>query len=238
MKQLLAIDTTTEACSVALVFNQDGKEQRLSRYQLAPRRHAELILSMVDEVLAEAKLTLQQLDALAVTIGPGAFTGVRLGVAVAQGLAFSSGLKVIPINTLQALAFAAADSSDSHIAVAMDARMNEVYWGCFEYKDSQLLAITQQTVVAAAQVPLAKKTMDNSWRFAGTGWQAYPQEFKELLGISVVCNESLVLPTAESVLSLALTSFDTALEAELLLPLYLRDKVAETIIERQAKKQQ
>ncbi len=238
MKQILAIETTTEACSVAIAFNKNNQPHRLSRFQVAPRRHAELILNMVDEVLNEADVSLQQLDAIAVTIGPGAFTGVRLGVAVAQGLAFSSGLKIIPANTLEVLAYAAQDSADlpiKRIAVAIDARMKEVYWGCFEYKDNKLFPVTEQLVIAANMVPQGEYPIDNSWFFAGTGWGAYPQYFKELLGFSPICKQQMQLPTAESVLSLALENFEQQLEAELIMPVYLRDKVAETIIERQRK---
>ena len=238
MKQLLAIDTTTEACSVALSIHQDGKQQLSSRYQLAPRRHAELILSMVDELLLEAKLSLKQLDAIVVTVGPGAFTGVRLGVAVAQGLAFSTDLNIIPVNTLQTLAIGTAKSvafADCKIAVAMDARMNEVYWGCFSYKQEKLTALTPQIVVAAMDAPLAEIQISEQWLFAGTGWQAYPKAFSELFGKAPICNEHLQFPRAENALLLAQQNVEHALTAELISPIYLRDKVAETIIERQAK---
>ena len=97
--KLLALDTATEACSAALW--DDGAV--LERYQLAPRRHAALILPMLDAVLAEAGLTVAQLDAIAVGCGPGAFTGVRIAISIAQGVAFAADLPVAPMSTLATL---------------------------------------------------------------------------------------------------------------------------------------
>src|SRR5713226_5161338 len=86
---------------------------------------------MVDAVLAEAQVSLSMLDGIAASIGPGAFTGVRISVAVAQGLAFGAGLPVIPVTTLEALAFQAMQRGSGRALACLDARMGEVYWGCF-----------------------------------------------------------------------------------------------------------
>ena len=107
--KLLAIDTSTEACSAALVVNGE-----LSfRYEFAPRRHAELILPMIDDLLADAELSLTQLDGLGFGRGPGAFTGVRIATGVIQGLALSADLPVVPISSLAALAQGAKDKANT-----------------------------------------------------------------------------------------------------------------------------
>ena len=102
---LLAIETSTEACSVALLC----AERIIARSEIAPRRHAELLLPMCDAVLAEAGVARGALDAIAVGRGPGAFTGVRLAIAAAQGIALALDIPVVLVSSLAALAMQAPD---------------------------------------------------------------------------------------------------------------------------------
>ncbi len=97
--RLLAIDTVTESCSAALLMD-DVLTQRIEH----SRAHSRLILSMVDSLLAERNIELSALTAIAVDVGPGSFTGVRLGIGVAQGLGYAAQLKVIAVGSLEALA--------------------------------------------------------------------------------------------------------------------------------------
>ena len=142
MTKLLAIDTSTEACSAALGIGGDVRE----RYEFAPRQHAELILPMVDALLAEGQIKLKDLDGLAFGRGPGAFTGVRIATGVIQGLAFGAGLPVVPVSSLAALAQGAAPGHSS-IMSAFDARMGEVYWGAFAVDKQGLVRILRQTTI-------------------------------------------------------------------------------------------
>ncbi|HEB5077907.1 TPA: tRNA (adenosine(37)-N6)-threonylcarbamoyltransferase complex dimerization subunit type 1 TsaB, partial [Aeromonas hydrophila subsp. hydrophila] len=98
--KILAVDTATEACSAALLVG----EQVFSRWEEAPRDHTRKILPMVQAVLDDAGITLDELDAIAFGRGPGSFTGVRIGIGVAQGLAFGAGVPLIGISTLAAMA--------------------------------------------------------------------------------------------------------------------------------------
>jgi tRNA threonylcarbamoyladenosine biosynthesis protein TsaB len=136
--KLLAWETATEHVSVALWL--DGKV--FERALPAARGAADLLLEVIPQLLAEAGLGLQQLDLLAVGRGPGGFTGVRLGISIAQGLGYSTGLPVVPVSTLRAVAQdalhsdrAACEQVAGRILVCQDARMGEVYCGTYTASD-------------------------------------------------------------------------------------------------------
>ncbi len=123
--RILALDTATEACSVAVL---DG-DRVYASFELCARDHTRRILPLVQQLLAVAGLTLHQMDALAFGCGPGSFTGVRIGVGIAQGLALGADLPVIGISTLQTMAQSAWRLQQSEqVLAAIDARMGEVYW--------------------------------------------------------------------------------------------------------------
>ena len=147
--RILAIDTATEACSVA-VWNQ-GEIHAL--FELCPREHTQRILPMVQQVLAESGLALNQLDALAFGRGPGSFTGVRIGIGIAQGLALGADLPMIGVSTLQTMAQGAwRVSGAERVLAAIDARMGEVYWGQFERQaDGRWLESEGEAVLSPAQ---------------------------------------------------------------------------------------
>ncbi|HBP66881.1 MAG TPA: tRNA (adenosine(37)-N6)-threonylcarbamoyltransferase complex dimerization subunit type 1 TsaB, partial [Alcanivorax sp.] len=130
MTCILALETATDACSVALYRNGDIQE----RFEPGARRQTERILPLVDELLAEAGVTLAAVDALAFGHGPGAFTGVRVATSVVQGLAFARDLPVAGVSTLAACALAAFDRYPhrSRVLAAFDARMGELYLGAYQ----------------------------------------------------------------------------------------------------------
>lgn len=120
---LLAIETATAVCGVALV--QDG-EVRAEESVRLPNTHAEKLMDLLDAVLRRTGVALRNLDAVAVSIGPGSFTGLRIGLSVAKGLAWAHDLPVVPVPTLRALAARAGGSPDEVVAL-IPARKGEVY---------------------------------------------------------------------------------------------------------------
>ena len=131
MTRILAIDTSTAWCSVALSL---GDQAPLLRHELVSAGASQLVLPWVESLLQEANLKLSDLDAIAVGIGPGAFTGVRLGVAAVQGLAISCNLPILPVSSLDAIAAQLVkenifkQANIQNFSIAIDARMDEIYW--------------------------------------------------------------------------------------------------------------
>jgi len=216
--KLLALETATEACSAAVWVEGAVFE----RYERAPRRHAALILPMIEAVLAEAELTIHQLDALAVGRGPGAFTGVRIAMGIVQGMAFASELPVAPISTLAALALGAArETGQVRIATALDARMGEVYWGTWVATGETVDQLGEERVCAPAEVT----TPPGQWFGVGSGWSAYSQTLSQQLTVSGWQGDCY--PRASDVARLATAPSGRSqwLTAEQVLPVYLRNKV-------------
>lgn len=170
--RILAIDTATEACSVA-IWNQ-GEVHAL--FELCPREHTQRILPLVQQVLAESGLSLSQLDALAFGRGPGSFTGVRIGIGIAQGLALGAELPMLGISTLQTMAQGAwRITGAQRVLAAIDARMGEVYWGQFERQlDGQWLESAGEAVLSPQQALERAQHLQGDWAHVGTGWQTYP----------------------------------------------------------------
>ena len=148
MTNLVAIDTSTEACTVGLLF----QEKIFSKTYVKANHHATVILPMLDALLQEAGCKLSAMQAIAVGNGPGSFTGLRIGVSVAQGLAFGISVPIIPVSSLQILAQTAyRQQGIRKVIVTLDARMHEIYVGRYECVDD----VMQPTVPDALLLPAA-----------------------------------------------------------------------------------
>ena len=216
--KLLALDTSTEACSAAVLV--EGVV--LERYELAPRRHAALILPMIEAVLAEAGIGVTQLDAVAFGRGPGAFTGVRVAVGVAQGIACAADLPVVPVSTLAALALGAGrETGYTRIAAALDARMGEIYWGTYAMVDETVEPLGEECVRA----PLAATAPPGDWFGVGSGWRIYSAILSRRLTVAGWLGERF--PCAGDIVRLAADPRQRGgwVPAEQALPVYLRNEV-------------
>lgn len=230
--KLLALDTSTEACSAAVYA--DGAV--FSEFALTPRAHTQLILPMVDKVLSAADLRLQAVDALVVGRGPGAFTGIRIGVGVAQGLAMAVGKPVIPVSTLAALAQQAyAQQGAAQVLAALDARMTEVYWGQYALQDGLMQLQGEELVCAAVDAPVPET---EGWFAVGHGWSAYADVLQARFAGKLSSTDTESLPAAEFMLPLAAAEWQAgrAVAPEDAQPIYLRNKIALTTAERMATK--
>jgi tRNA threonylcarbamoyladenosine biosynthesis protein TsaB len=229
MKQLrvLAIDTSTEACSAALLWS-DGEVRQ--RFIVTERGHADLILPMIDGLLAEAGCKLKDLDGLAFGRGPGGFTGLRIAAGVIQGLAYGAGLRVAPVSSLAAVAFLATSApscpSTDGVLVCNDARMNEVYWGCYRFDPGDPcvpIVLAAEAVGPADRVQPAPAVM----RFAGNGIARYPALQARLESAGLGYCEG-VYPRADAIARIGerMLQQGAGVDAAEALPVYIRDDVA------------
>jgi len=220
----LAIDASTEACSVALQF----KGKTITRYDLCPQSHSLQLLPMVDQVLSEAGCKLKNLDGLIFGRGPGSFTGVRIGIGVAQGLAFSADLPVVGVSSLQAMAqIAYIEQKQTKVIAAIDARMSEVYTSYYELNVNNIMtekmaeAVLSPSLLSAHYSAVAVQAYG-----VGSGWDAYEEILNPL---KTNKGSPLVLfPSAQAMLIIGQEGFKQglAVSAEHAQPVYVRDTVS------------
>ena len=220
MPKLLAFDTSTEALSIAVRHG----DTLLEHSGIGGAQSSSTLIPLIQQLLAEAGLTLGELDAIAFGRGPGSFTGLRTACSVAQGLGFGAGVRLLPIDTLHAVAEEARHRFGVERVVAvLDARMEQVYTACYDLG----LEVTASEAELLAPESVA---VPSGWALAGNAFAAYG----ERLPRATARHE--VLPTAAALLRLApalLAAGRTVAPADAW-PLYVRDKVAQTTEERAA----
>lgn len=230
----LAIDASTEACSVALQITDAANRTIYSRYDLCPQSHSLQLLPMVDEVLTEANIKLSQCDGLIFGRGPGSFTGVRIGVGVAQGLAFAADLPVVGVSSLQAMAqLAFIKHQQTHVLAAIDARMSEVYNGYFICDENNIMQAQRLVNENSEAVTAPERLSDRLTNIitkpvygVGTGWDAYSEQLSTLK--SNDGTPDILFPSAEAMLTIGEAKFKRGegKAAEDAQPVYVRDTVS------------
>ncbi|MDG1643984.1 tRNA (adenosine(37)-N6)-threonylcarbamoyltransferase complex dimerization subunit type 1 TsaB [Klebsiella huaxiensis] len=222
--QILAIDTATEACSAAL-WN-DGTLS--AHFEICPREHTQRILPLVQDVLNESGIMLTELDALAFGRGPGSFTGVRIGIGIAQGLALGAELPMIGVSTLATMAQGAwRKTGATRVLAAIDARMGEVYWAEYQRDEQGVWHGEESEAVLKPEVVSERlQQLEGQWATVGTGWQAWPDMANDS-GLTLTDGE-IQLPEAQDMLPLAchLLTVGKTVAVEHAEPVYLRNEVA------------
>lgn len=220
--KLLAIDTVTEYCSVALLVNGEI----VVREGLAAQQHTQLILPMVQAVLAETGTSLSQMDAIVFDRGPGSFTGLRVGAGVVQGLALGTGLPVIPVSSLQTLAQSAYRTESAEQVIAgIDARQGEVYWACFNLDNGLMTNVQAEYLMSPDKIRPAPK---GNYFGVGTGFSSYENELGLNTHVTLTGFNGTACPLAQDMLPFATLAWKQGryVDATAALPVYLRDKVA------------
>ena len=227
--RILALDTSTEICAVALGGSAGFEERAVS----AGQRHSELLLPMIRSLLADAGMSLQELDGIAFGAGPGSFTGLRIACGIAQGLALGTGLPLVGVSTLAAMAEVARQRDGrGRVVAALDARMHEVYIAAYEHDGARWHERVAPAVVKPEAAPLPPAA---GWLGVGGAFAAYPALRLRLAAALADCDAG-VTPTASAIGALALPRFAAgeSVPARDAAPLYVRHRVALTTAERAA----
>ncbi len=218
----LAIDTSSTACTVALQLD----DRLFERHAEQEREHTRLLLPMIREILEEAKLSIQDLDAIVLGNGPGSFIGMRIAASVSQGLAHGAGIDVIPVSSLAAVAAEVLQLSDAEgVAVAQDAHMSEVYLGLYARGPDNLPSpICAERLHGIGEIDELKELHASAVVAAGYGWIRYPEQLAANAKYLPAAPEFLY-PKAKFLLRLS--ESQPAISPKNIEPAYLRQKVAE-----------
>ena len=237
--RILGIDTATAAASVALI--EDGKlvaeeiqskTGKSSDGEMAQRRgnHAEIVLPLIQSLLGKTHTTAADLSGIAISIGPGSFTGLRIGLATAKGIAYACGLPLVGVSTLKANA-ARVTGFDGIICSLLDARKSEVYFALFRRIGADFERLTEDamTSIDSALDQVRNCASGSSLRFIGDGARAYENILTRHFGGFTKINEGCSSVAAQ-VAGLAEGRFHAKKTDDLamLLPVYLRPSEAET----------
>ena len=246
LKPILAIDTSSAWCSVALSLDPSAKGM-VQRHELLGPGASQHLLPWITELLQQEGMTLRDLDAIAVGIGPGAFTGVRLAVAVVQGLALATHLPVAPVTSLDAIAASAIDhlliqamdAGKHQFTVAIDARMGEVYWANYSVmKAAQTDSDNTVLPERIGDIQLSKPEdiqMSLSECVFGSAVTQYPNFFEQHMPSSQLDGALGVSASGVLRCAKAMLAKGQLIAVDQLEPLYVRNKVALTSAERGAK---
>jgi len=222
---ILCVDTSTEACSVAVLKQNDIEQVIKDSFMFAPREHTTKILPTVESVLEEVQLNIKDIDVVAYGRGPGSFTGVRIGISIAQGLAFGIEKPMVGVSTLQAMAQQAYKTENvSDVYAAIDARMGEVYYGHYQLNGDLMTLQGEEVVIKPEDLLAQQLTVVEGASLVGSGWKAYPALLEYFNSATLL---EIEFPSSRYMLDQVMNDVQQglAVEPELATPVYLRDKV-------------
>lgn len=227
MSNILVFDASSSWCSAALSCNG----QVFSTAQIQPRKHAQLIMPMIEDLCVQANIKPRHLDGIAFGKGPGSFTGLRIAISVAQGLSLATEAKLLGISSLQALAWQGMkQTSMDHVVAIMNAHMGEVFYAAYSRNEEQVNCVIEDSLCKPEQVDLSGinhgQLANEAWLGAGDGF-LFTEELADTIS-RFECIDAEIAPLAESMMDIALLAWENNefTAAEFQQPVYLRDTVA------------
>ncbi len=221
---ILALDTSMQACSVAVMVTGDDRKV-FSAYEEIGRGHAERLMAMIDDCLAQAGIPLSRIDRFAVSRGPGTFTGVRIGLATARGLALACNKPLVGFGTLQVLARGVPFEQPDYTGIAVDARRGEIYWQLFRRTGPSatgLQPVTEPLALTAEKIAQSLAAKASPLRLAGSGAEHVAASLASKK-LQLLCQTGDLQPRAADLAELAAESEnDSFSPLERVSPLYLR----------------
>jgi tRNA threonylcarbamoyladenosine biosynthesis protein TsaB len=219
---LLALDTSSAACSVSLQI----AHQEYSSHLIEPKSHTNTLLPMIQKLLENSGAVINDLDAIILGVGPGSFVGTRIAAAVAQGIAFAGEINLIPISSMEAIAYEAMQKNNlENIIVVQDARMDEIFIGKYQL-DNQKNLKTSTPIQLQSKFD---KIIDNDLEIAVTGnaSNSYLEALNGQFKIRPI-KENIIYPNASFLLKLGKKYYsdDLSIKPEELVIDYIRNKVA------------
>ena len=225
--KILALETSAKAVSAAV--SEDGKILA-SGYQDTGLTHSRTLMPIVEHILKNTGLTVADMDAIAVAAGPGSFTGIRIGVAAAKGLAFAADKPAVGVSTLAAMARNVA-FCDGLVVCAMDARRQQVYNALFQAKDGQLTRLTPDRAISLEELAAELANDLHPKTVVGDGARLC---FAHLTEAGISCRLAPAHLVMQNAMSVALEAEAMAAEGKLvsaqaLEPVYLRPAQADRL---------
>ena len=219
---ILALDASTEALSIVLHF----QGQTFHHFEECPQQHSQKILPLIDELLTKANCKLKDLDVIGFGQGPGSFTGVRISVAIAQGLAYSTNLPLVGVSTLGIMAQQAFEQNGSvSVYPSIDARMGEIYFAHYQAQNNLMLLANQEYVIKPDLLNNDYITTTEPSVAVGTGFKTYPDALNSFDNVTI--NSDITLPDARYMLAQVEAAFlaGDVVKASDAQPKYVRDTV-------------
>jgi len=234
--KILALDSSGLVASVAVV----SEDQLLAEYTINHKKtHSQTLLPMLDEIVKMIELDIKDIDAIAVAAGPGSFTGLRIGSSTAKGLGMALDKPIIPVPTVDGLAFNLY-GTDKLICPIMDARRNQVYTGLYEFKDTEFVTVESQQAIGIDEIAEKINKIGRAVIFLGDGVEVYQEQLKTLMKVSYsFAPLHLSKQRAGAIGALGVINFKKGLaeDADLHQPTYLRLSQAERELAEKQQKQ-